>query len=150
MSKTTWAIFYIVIVFVDIVQAILNFFIIGVAINRGIDIIVGVLFPFSLHMCGISMTDPKRALSMFGAFGIELMPGIDTLPLWTLELIFIHIMYIGEEKIKARAPKVASLVNKVGRFANIQKPLNDGGVRLPRKPSQDEEVAAAFSNRDTI
>lgn len=151
MSKQKWAAFYAAVVFIDILQIILDFFVVGVAINRAIDVVVAILLPFCLHLCGISMTDPKKLLSVLGAGVLEMFPGVDALPLWTLDLVVIHAMSKGKDVLKKVTPAAVQNVAKITSVANkMRKPLNKNGVRLPRKDTGDEEIAAAFSSRDTI
>lgn len=136
MSKTKWAIFYGVVIFVDIVQLLLDLLAIGVALNRVIDVVVGVLLPFSLSLCGVKMRDTKKILSIFVAFGFEMMPGLDALPLWTLDLFIIHSISKGEEKLKQNMPTV---LKGVARIAKAGEDMNNeardylvkDGVRRP-------------------
>ena len=150
MTKHKWAAFYAVTVFVDVAQLILLAFGIGVGVNTAIDFVFGPFLAFTLHLAGVSMTDPKRVASILAAFGFETLPIINALPLWTLDLILIHAMYKGEEKLKKAAPTVVSSLKRVSAAGQRIAPLNKDGVRLPRKNTGDDEIAAAFSSRDTI
>ncbi len=151
MSKTKWAVFYAAVISIDILQIILDLFVVGVAINRAIDIAVAILLPFCLHLCGISMTDPKKLLTVLGAGTLEMFPGIDALPLWTLDLVVIQAMSKGKEVFEKVTPVTVQHMTKIASVANnMRKPLNKDGVRLPRKDTGDDEIAAAFSSRDTI
>lgn len=136
MSKTRWAIFYAVIIFVDIVQVLLDLVAIGVVLNRVIDVVVAFLLPFFLHISGVKMTDMKKILSIFAAFGFELMPGVDALPLWTLDLFVIHSISKGEEKLKKTMPTVLEGVRRIAKTGEglnnqAREYLVKDGVRRP-------------------
>lgn len=153
MSKQKWVAFYAAVIFIDILQVLLDLLAIGVIINRGIDIVVFFLLPFSLHLAGVNMTDPKKIASMLGAGTLEMLPGLDALPLWTLDLVVIHAFSKGKEVFEKVAPTTAKHMLKLKSSAErIRKPLNKDGVRLPQKDTDDEEIAADYSeiSRDTI
>ncbi len=69
---------------VDLFQVILVMLAIGLLVNRFIDAGVGMALPFYLRIRGVKM-DSKKIMSMVGAFLLEMVPGVDSLPLWCMD-----------------------------------------------------------------
>jgi len=112
MGKTEWHFLIGAAVTVDLMQAMLDFFGIGLVINRFIDIVVGMALPFYLSIRGVKMTG-RRVGSIIGAFILEEIPGIDALPLWTADVLYIYATVRAEEKgeevKKATLDKIKSI-----------------------------------------
>lgn len=125
MSKHGWQLLFAAVIFIDFLQFLLTLTGVGVAVNVAIDVAVGILLPFILQMSGVSMASPKMIASVFGVFGLELIPLIGALPLWTLDLIIIYLFWKGEQK--------SATLSKITRVASLAKrvPLNKDGIRLP-------------------
>ncbi len=125
MSKHGWQLLFVAVIFIDFLQFLLTLIGIGVFVNVAIDVVVGILLPFTLQMSGVSMASPKMIASVFGVFGLELIPLIGALPLWTLDLIIIYLFWKGEQK--------SATLSKITRVASLAKraPLNKDGIRLP-------------------
>ncbi len=86
---------------VDVVQFVLDIFVIGAIVNRFIDIVVGMTLPFYFYIRGVKL-DSKKVLGMAGAFGLEMVPGLDALPLWTLDVVYTMSM----DKLDKKLPKL--------------------------------------------
>jgi hypothetical protein len=48
------------------------------------------LFPLYLEIRGVSMVNTKRLVALAGTFTGEMIPAIDSLPLWTLDLVYVR------------------------------------------------------------
>ncbi len=92
ISNVEWGLVIGALFGIDLIQIIIEWILIwigiGIAINWFIDIMVGLSFALYLHTRGERMTDPKRAFGLIGTFLLELIPGIDELPLWGLDGIY--------------------------------------------------------------
>lgn len=130
MSNQKWILFLIVLAAFDLLQFFMTPL---VFISSAIDIVIGFLLPIALHLAGERMNF-KRLLSIATVFGIELVPALNAIPLWSLYLIALYILSKVTAKFEEKLPAVAKIVS---RLPNIRKPLNSGGVRAP-------------SGRDTI
>ena len=86
---------------VDIVQFVLDMFIIGLVANRLIDIVVGMALPLYLKLRGVKL-DFKKVGGMLGAFILEQTPGLDALPLWSLD----GVMNMVWDKADKKLPKL--------------------------------------------
>lgn len=84
ISNTEWGLINGLLIMVDIVQTILDFFVLGLLANRFIDIFIGMALPLYLKMRGVDL-DKKKVWSMIGAFFFEMIPVVDALPLWSLD-----------------------------------------------------------------
>ncbi len=82
ISNTEWGLVIGALLVVDGVQALLNFFAVGVLVNRFINIFVGMMIPLYLKLRGVKL-DTKKIGSMIGGFGLEMIPVFDFLPVWT-------------------------------------------------------------------
>jgi hypothetical protein len=63
-------------------------FLIGVVTNRIIDLFFGMTLSFYLWMKGVKM-DSKKIVALACAFVGEMIPIVDTLPLWTADVLLI-------------------------------------------------------------
>ncbi len=90
ISNTEWGLFIGALIAIDLVQVGLDLLIIGLVLNPGIDIIVGMSIPFYLKIRGEEIGDAKSIGTFIGTFLLKLIPGVDDLPLWTLDgIIFM-------------------------------------------------------------
>ena len=71
---------------IDLIQIILDFFAVGVIVNRLIDIAVGMTLGFYFWIRGVKM-DSKKIFAWIGTFVGEEIPGIDALPFWTGDVL---------------------------------------------------------------
>lgn len=72
--------------FIDFVQFLLDIAFIGFILDSVISVIAGIMFGIWFSSVGMSMMNPDRALGFIGTFLIELIPGFDALPVWTLKI----------------------------------------------------------------
>jgi len=117
---------------IDLVQAGLDLFAIGVVINRLVDIFVALCLLFIFWIKGI------RGARIYGSvaagFGLEFIPGVDVLPLWTLDGIFAFSQDKIAKKLGGLGPISAGLAKKA-----IKKGRETG--QFPVRPQSD------FQNR---
>jgi hypothetical protein len=93
ISNIEWGLVIGVLLVIDGIQLLLDFFVIGVIANRGISVLVGMALPFYLHIRGEKMSDPKRLFGFLAAFGLEsFLPFVDGLPFWFLDGIYNFIL----------------------------------------------------------
>jgi hypothetical protein len=149
MKTWEWIALIIATIILDIVQVLLVFIAIGVILNRIIDIVVGILLPLYFWLRGVNMGDWKKIATVFGGFALEEvgLGGDDGLPFWTLEVIVVWLFVIAEKKAadsailggamnvalnSGKGPANRMVGGKMMRQPPvIQKPMNQGGVRLP-------------------
>ncbi len=117
ISNTEWGLLIGALLTVDIFQIILNLAGgIGTILNRFIDIFVGLSLGFYLHWRGVSMVDPKRIAGLLTTFGLEMIPVVDSLPLWCLDGIFNMVMS-KSDKIISSIPGGETIKQTAGRMA---------------------------------
>jgi hypothetical protein len=154
IRKWEWWLLYIVGVVIWIAQMLLNFFIgpgelINEIITPGLVLLLSIYF----HIRGVSMNDPSTLFrvigNLFGSEGtVEIYPGI------LITIFFTHRVVKAEQNPKKLTSKVVLLAAGANKLAGkvdgltgggnvpsniggvrqppiIQKPLNQGGVRLP-------------------
>jgi hypothetical protein len=85
ISNTEWWFVLGAAAFTDVLQLILDFFAIGLALNRYIDVCIGAGLPLYLHMRGYKF-DSKDWMWLAVTFLGEEIPGIDAAPLWCLDV----------------------------------------------------------------
>jgi len=116
ISNTEWGLVIGALLMVDLVQIVLEWLVIGLAINPFVDIFVGMSLGLYLHLRGQSLADPKRIIGLVATFLGEQVPGVDAigLPLWTLDGIY-NFLLSKSDKILEQVPGgkvVTSLVEK--------------------------------------
>jgi hypothetical protein len=129
-----WIFLIVATIILDIVQVILEFFVIGIILNRIIDIVVGFCLPIYFWLRGVGMNDWKRWLAFLGGFGLEEvgLGGDDGLPLWTAEVAVVWLTVVVEKRVAKQMQKHPILSKAVGVVQQINAPLNKDGKRLPR------------------
>ena len=116
LTKTRWRLLVGLFVIIDILQIVLDFFAIGVVVNRFIDIAIGVGLPLFLRTQGVKLANPKRMLATLGAFVGEMIPVVDALPLWTADVIFTWSTVKAEEALaKVPGGKMVAEANAKGQ-----------------------------------
>lgn len=136
-------------VFVDIVQAILSIFAIGIVINRGINFIVGITWSFYLQIRDEKLVDTKRLLGVLGAFGIEMIPLIDILPAWTLSGIYNMVLAKRRDKEAEKEEGKTLKIEKEKKMeAQAERSERIQQVRQQQEDQRREEQRLA-SQRET-
>lgn len=102
MSNTEWGLLIGALATIDLVQFILDVFLIGLVANRFIDIVVGMSLPFYLRMRGVRL-DSKKIGGMVGTFLLEMIPGFDALPLWCLDGFLNFTLDKADKKLHLQA-----------------------------------------------
>ncbi len=151
-----WIILFVIAIVIDLVQIGLDFFVVGLIANRIIDAVVLVLFNAYLWFRGVSLTDWKKILAQAVAFIGESVPVVDILPLWSLDVVVMWIMVVGEKKLAKKLPIVKGALDTINKVKGITQPrgnrpppLNSTpGTRLPNKSreydAEDEDSALAI------
>lgn len=98
ISNTEWGLVIGALLAIDVFQFILDMFVIGVVANRFIDMGVGMILPFYLKIRGVKL-DKKKIGGMVGAFFLEMVPGLDALPLWSLDGVMNMVWDKADKKI---------------------------------------------------
>lgn len=101
ISNFEWTLLLAVAILIDIVQIILNFFGIGLGLNRYITLLAAMSLLTYLGLRGVRPT-AGRLLSLFGTFLGEEIPGADMFFFWSIEVWFLWSSTSKEEKEKAR------------------------------------------------
>ncbi len=96
ISISEWYLVIAILGLIDLIQIGVEWFLdwlgVGVLINWGIDIVVGMSLPLYLKMRGVSFSDPKRLFGFITAFVGEFIPIVDELPLWCLDGFYNMIL----------------------------------------------------------
>ncbi|MES2224005.1 MAG: hypothetical protein V4469_03700 [Patescibacteria group bacterium] len=83
---------------IDLVQIGLDAIVIGVVVNRLIDIAVGWLFYRWFKSNGVDFKK-TRALIFFGLAFLEMLPGVDAFPLWIIDIIAVIVSVKIEDEL---------------------------------------------------
>ncbi|MBI2096253.1 MAG: hypothetical protein HYT43_01305 [Candidatus Taylorbacteria bacterium] len=87
---------------IDGVQILLDLLVAGVAINRVVDIVVGVLFAlWFLFIDPKILTNTRVLAAFFGTLVGEAIPLVDAAPLWTLDICYVIWQTRREDKGKS-------------------------------------------------
>lgn len=135
MKKNEWILLGSVTAFIDLIQFILDFFVIGAVVNRIIEVIVGFSLLFYFQIRGVSMFNPKRAAAFLATLVGETIPVVDALPLWTFDVYVTYLTTKGEEVLMEKAPNIVRHIQENQRIAQKyqaqRQPKNQNGVRMP-------------------
>lgn len=135
MKKKEWLLLGSVTAFIDLIQFILDFFVIGAVVNRIIEVIVGFSLLFYFQIRGVSMFNPKRATAFLATLVGETIPVVDALPLWTLDVYVTYLTVKGEEALMEKAPEIMGYLREnqriVQKYQPQRQPMNQNGVRMP-------------------
>lgn len=126
-----WILLYGITGIVDLIQIILTFTGIGIAVSEALEAVmpfflIGV-FQFLFKISLIS--HPSRLLSIVGATGFDAITG-GIAPFWIIDVWYIQ-RTVKKEEAEINALKQTELLKN-----NIRKPLYEGGIRQPRKIEQ--------------
>lgn len=107
-------------VIVDIAQIILNFFAVGLAVNRIIDIVVGCLLTAIMYAKGLSLAEhSKLYISVLGTLLVEEIPVVDIAPAWTIDAWYI-IRTIQKEDAAYNQNGIKQQSEGMSRFVQAQ------------------------------
>lgn len=122
---------------VDVVQFILDIFVIGAIANRFVDIVVGMALAFYFWIRGIKM-NAKKVLSLIASFVGEEIPVLDTLPLWTLDVILIMAWDKAEGKIEKALPILNKTLGQAEGIAGRIEGMRNKQITPPTTNQNDE------------
>ena len=120
VSTFEWGIVIGLLIVIDIAQIILDGFVIGVVVNRIIDFVVGLALPFYLQIRGEKMSDPKRFLAWLATFGLEFIPVVDALPLWSLDGVYNFMLARARNKAAEAQEAVMDKLQKQKQLQSQQ------------------------------
>ena len=127
MSNTEWGFLIGALALMDLIQAALDLFAIGVVVNRFIDVIVGLSLIVILWIKGI------RGARIYGsiaaAFGLEFIPLVDVLPLWTLDGLYAF----SQDKIANRSGGLGKVSTALAKKAIVK---GRASGQFPARPQQ--------------
>ena len=138
-----WKILYGVTGIIDVVQWIIDFTGVGEVVNEFADPIIGICLALYFQLRGISIIkDLRRLASLVGGYFAEALTA-SVAPAWAIDVWYIH-RTVKEEWAREQASlseteggqedqPLNRTINgqSVRRPALVQKPLNQGGKRLP-------------------
>lgn len=107
VSKFIWWLVIGILLTIDGVQILLNFFVIGLVANRIIDIFVALFLAFFLLING--QLDMKRSLMLGASFFAEGIPLVDTLPFWVLDGYYSMKIDMANKKAEDEAEEAAAI-----------------------------------------
>jgi len=120
VSTFEWGIVIGLLIVIDIAQIILDGFAIGVVVNRFIDFVIGLAFPFYLQIRGEKMSDPKRLLAWLATFGLEFIPVVDAFPLWSLDGVYNFMLARARNKAAEAQEAVMDKLQKQKQLQSQQ------------------------------
>lgn len=120
ISTFEWGIVIGLLIVIDIAQIILDGFAIGVVVNRFIDFVIGLAFPFYLQIRGEKMSDPKRLLAWLATFGLEFIPVVDAFPLWSLDGVYNFMLARARNKAAEAQEAVMDKLQKQKQLQSQQ------------------------------
>jgi hypothetical protein len=122
ISKKDFALLLFVAIFFDVVLSAIQLIpFVGSVASMVFNVIPLTLFYIFYSQLGISFSNPKKAISFWGAGIIEFIPIVNIIPAWTAEVIFMYVLQRKEE-ILAKAVgvvgNVAGTAEMTGKVAN--------------------------------
>lgn len=106
IGKSEWWMVIGALGFIDLIEFILGLFVIGEVANTFIDFAVGPSLAFYLFIRGEDLSSTKRIVSLVGSFGLELLPFVNDLPLWTLDGLYLMSLSSIQNKKTEREEKL--------------------------------------------
>lgn len=135
---------YAVAITVDIVEIILDFFVVGAIVNRILDIAMAIFLFFVFLV--LRILDERASLILFAALIGEEIPGLDAAPLWTLDVWYTIQRAHRQDKeaaAQAEANEQADLeTQRAYRAMFNQVPMS----RPPQNPSLPGRPPTPISN----
>jgi len=145
ISNVEWGLVIGAVVVVDAVQFFLDAFAIGILANRFIDIVVGMALAFYFWARGVKM-NAKKVLSLIASFVGEEIPVLDTLPLWTLDVILIMAWDKAEGKIEKAMPILNKTLGKAEGIAGRIEGMGNKQI-APSTINQNDESRTPRTNQ---
>ena len=128
----------------DLLQILLDAVVIGVVVNRVIDLLMTIIFWILFKMKGVSFTK-TRAFVFFGLAFLEMFPGVDAFPLWTLDVVAVCFMVMAEDKLGQTGKQIMS--NPATR-AMLKKGIIKGVNRVAAtSPKLQEKLSQASGGK---
>lgn len=128
ISNVEWALIIGLVVLTDITQLVLDLFVVGVAINRFIDIGVAACMLLYFKIRGVKL-NKARLGSIAAVFLGEMIPALDVAPFWSIDAVYIFF------SVKAENSKLGSLATASASFKGKKPPpLPKGPPPLPKSP----------------
>ena len=137
ISNVEWGLVIGAVVVVDAIQLFLNAFAIGILVNRFIDIVVGMALALYFWAREVKM-NAKKVLSLIASFVGEEIPVLDTLPLWTLDVILIMSWDKAEGKIEKAMPILNKTLGKAEGIAGRIEGVGNKQIAPPTTSPNDE------------
>jgi len=90
ISIIEWLIVLCIAIFIDVAQLLTDLLTAGVmeAVWPFIDMVIGAAFALYLWYRGQKLSDPKRLGGLLATFGLEFLPLMEDLPLWSLDVVW--------------------------------------------------------------
>lgn len=146
ITNTEWALIIGALEFIDLIELILGFFVIGEFVNTFIDWIVGPSLAFYLFMRGEDLSSSKRVISLIGSFFLELIPIINNLPLWTLDGLYLMSLSRVQNREAEREEKKEGEYNKTQlaaqNLAILEQKQRLEVLKAKRLKQEEENLAA--------
>ena len=98
ISNTEWGLVIGAVLVIDFLQVVLDLFVIGIFVNRFIDIVVGMALPFYFWCRGVKI-DSKKVITWVSSFIGEEIPMLDAAPLWTGDVLATMAWDKAEKKL---------------------------------------------------
>jgi hypothetical protein len=140
ISTFEWGLVIGVLILIDIIQIILDLVAVGVAINRIIDVIVGLTFSFYLQMRGEKMADPRRLFALIATFGLEFVPVVDALPLWSLDGVYNFMLARARNKAAEAQEAVMAKLQEQEKIQSQQERIVKLQEIRERQAQQQEDL----------
>ena len=113
ISNTEWGLVIGALFMIDGVQVGLDLFVIGLIINRFVDIFVWLSFGLYLQLRGESLANPKRLIGLVVTFLGEEIPAADALPFWGLDGLY-NMFLSKSDKILSQVPGGKAVASATG------------------------------------
>jgi hypothetical protein len=126
IGKKEWKGAFVVTGTIDVIQWVLDFFVVGLAINEVADPIIGVCLAAYFQFRGVSLiSQPKRLASLLGSYLGEAFTD-SIAPAWIIDVWYIY----GTVK-KEEAEHAAQLEQSAMMQGDVRQPLYRDGSRQP-------------------
>jgi hypothetical protein len=140
IGKGEWKMLYAGTGFLDLVQIVLDFFAVGLAINPIMDFIFGFVLLGYFQIRGVNMlTKPSRVLSILGFEILDDITG-GLAPAW-----IIDVWYIKRSVDQETAQYQSSAVQQDFLESHKRQPLYSNGSRRPAQSYRNENLGPRYS-----